>query len=247
MKRRKRKRFAYVIARPLKSVGRLSFLSDGKFPLCHWALLVTNSRPELETDRADSPIEAQSIMHCHLQGTLFELHRSPDGLNPNIIEDFKLEKWCNAWGFAISKYAGETRVSDQNLSNTGEVTSERCSLCIASEILRSHPDYNGYKNNCQNFVVYLLQFACPEYTAPQTIRDFVKNLTPISLLLDASAEKDSQRSTSSLMWPYALTRDHRGESSRSNWPFSSYPILIIDYHESNGELTTYTILVVLFY
>lgn len=133
MKRRKRKRFVYVIARPLKNAGSLDFLSDGKYHLCHWALLVTHSRPELGTNPKDSLMGAQSSTRRHLQGTLFELCRSPNGLNFNIVEDFKLEKWWNEWSFVMCKYAGETRVSNQNLSDEGEIYNLSVTLTIYSK------------------------------------------------------------------------------------------------------------------
>jgi hypothetical protein len=47
---------------------------------------------------------------------------------------------------------------------------------VASKITRTHPDYNGYTNNCQNFVRYLLAFACQESVTPNTIELAVKSL-----------------------------------------------------------------------
>jgi hypothetical protein len=45
-----RKRSVYILARPIKAAEKLSFLSEGKFPLCHWALLVSShSVSELHT------------------------------------------------------------------------------------------------------------------------------------------------------------------------------------------------------
>src|SRR5277367_1481381 len=48
--------------------------------------------------------------------------------------------------------------------------------CQADEIVKLHPNYSAFTNSCQNFVLYLLEFACPDsdITNPKT---FVKALT----------------------------------------------------------------------
>lgn len=48
----------------------------------------------------------------------------------------------------------------------------------ASRITRSRPDYDGYANNCQNFVRYLLEFACcdDDCESPMTIQDLVEDV-----------------------------------------------------------------------
>ena len=41
----------------------------------------------------------------------------------------------------------------------------------------SRPDYNAYTNNCQNFVVYLIEFACPSSCkTPKTIKEVIDTL-----------------------------------------------------------------------
>jgi hypothetical protein len=125
MKRRKKCRFVYMIARPPRSAGPWDLLFNGKSPLLHWALLVTDSRPELETHSTNSLIETQNILCCRLQGTRFELDPSPDGFRLNIIKEFKLENWCHEGSNVIVGYAGKTRSSDLNLSNTGKISSGR--------------------------------------------------------------------------------------------------------------------------
>ena len=47
---------------------------------------------------------------------------------------------------------------------------------LASEITKQYPNYDGYTNNCQNFVRYLLNYACPDCNAPATIQDKVRFL-----------------------------------------------------------------------
>jgi len=47
---------------------------------------------------------------------------------------------------------------------------------IAERIIRLHPEYHPYSNNCQNFVRYLLEFACPECDAPKTIQETLEGI-----------------------------------------------------------------------
>ena len=42
-------------------------------------------------------------------------------------------------------------------------------LTVGRIITQRYPDYCAYTNNCQNFVLYLLQFACADSTAPKCI------------------------------------------------------------------------------
>ena len=58
-------------------------------------------------------------------------------------------------------------------------------LRIAGKIIRDHPDYRFYTNNCQNFVLYLLNFACQEPVTPKTIK-----LSVNGMLEDLSLKAD---------------------------------------------------------
>jgi cold shock CspA family protein len=44
-------------------------------------------------------------------------------------------------------------------------------MCTAREITEIHPDYHFICENCQKFVLYLLQYACPGCSYPTTIED----------------------------------------------------------------------------
>lgn len=96
---------------------------------------------------------------------MIELVRLPGNINShNLIHDFGLEQWDDEWKYVAIRYVGDTYVSD------GELATE------ASKITRMYPDYDGYTNNCQNFVRYLLAFACQESVTPNTIELAVKSL-----------------------------------------------------------------------
>jgi len=47
---------------------------------------------------------------------------------------------------------------------------------VAYIITQQHPNHDGYTNNCQNFVQYLLNYACPGSFAPKTIQEFINDL-----------------------------------------------------------------------
>jgi hypothetical protein len=172
-----KKRSVFVIARRLQIAGPLSFSSDGKFPICHWGLFVTDSRHADVTSRWLKYRETRNPVDLPPRGTLFELVRSPDYKNShNKTPNFGPEEWEAEWGCAFIQYIGDTIVSDQDLSAEGNAQFLHL-LKIASKITRLHPDYDGYTNNCQNFVCYLLSFACENPLTPKTIELLVKNLS----------------------------------------------------------------------
>jgi hypothetical protein len=84
---------------------------------------------------------------------------------------------------------------------------------LASKITRMYPDYDGYTNNCQNFVRYLLAFACQESVTPNTIELAVKSLWA-DLTSNVCAAYGSVRGLS--IWSA-----HRGGASHTGGIFSS--------------------------
>jgi hypothetical protein len=113
--KKRRKRSVYIIARPTTVAGALSSLSQGKFPLCHWGLLVTrHSESELKTQclllNIDDNLESW--------GTLFELIRTEKGNKPQI-KDFGPTELLSQWGYACIAYVGKTKSSDYALSAHG--------------------------------------------------------------------------------------------------------------------------------
>src|SRR6266496_396384 len=60
---------------------------------------------------------------------------------------------------------------------------------IATHIIRSHPDYNAFTNNCQNFVLYLLQYACRQpHTTPKSFRDIARDFRKTPQLILSLAQ-----------------------------------------------------------
>jgi hypothetical protein len=119
--KRKRKRSVYIIARPLKAAGPLSVCSDGKFPVCHWGLLVTSRSREEVIVQWRKYCETTDPSHLPPWGTMIELSRLPDNTNVyNVSTDFGLHEWYKMWGPSISIwYVGETGASDSHLADRG--------------------------------------------------------------------------------------------------------------------------------
>lgn len=171
-KKRRKKRSVFVVARPLKVAGPLSFASEGKFPLCHWGLLISEADPTNITSRWETYCKTKDLSSRPPRGTLFELVRLGQRNTHNKREDFGLEVWDAEWGNISIQHVGKTALTDRELAEQGGphlVT--HAYYMVASIITQRYPDYHAYTNNCQNFVLYLLQFACEEFMAPKSISE----------------------------------------------------------------------------
>jgi hypothetical protein len=97
---KRRIRSVYILARPIKKAGQLGFLSEGKFPLCHWGLLV-------------SPYN-QREMQDHIRqgtqswGTIFEISLSLRGTHIPNIHTYSARTFSGDWQYACIAYVGET-------------------------------------------------------------------------------------------------------------------------------------------
>lgn len=120
-----RKRSVYVLARPIKAAGKLSFLSEGKFPFCHWALLVS-SHSESELQRRclmlNTPDSDNRTLINASWGTLFELFRTHDGQNlSHMITEFGATNLMSDWSYACIAYVGKTKYTDYRLCKEGNL------------------------------------------------------------------------------------------------------------------------------
>jgi hypothetical protein len=115
----RRKRSVYIVARPTTIAGHLSSLSQGKFPLCHWGLLITaHTETELKTRCLMLNFADIDTSALERWGTLFELIRTENGNKPQITE-FGPGDLLREWGHACIAYVGKTKSSDYNLSMEG--------------------------------------------------------------------------------------------------------------------------------
>ena len=118
-KKRRKKRSVFVVARPLKMLGPLSFSCDGKFPLCHWGLFVSEACSSEITSRWEDYQRTRNLSSRPPRGTLFELVRLGTRNTHNKREDFGLEVWDAEWGYIDIRYVGDTEVTDKDLSEYG--------------------------------------------------------------------------------------------------------------------------------
>src|ERR1700735_5432124 len=108
----RRKRSVYIVARPTTIAGNLSSLSQGKFPLCHWGLLVSaHTETELKTQCLMLNFADNDTSALERWGTLFELIRTENGNKPQIKE-FGPGDLLREWGHACIAYVGKTKSSD---------------------------------------------------------------------------------------------------------------------------------------
>jgi hypothetical protein len=110
-------RSLYVVARPIRKAGRLklSFLSEGSFPFCHWGLFVSYYNENELLEKMIQYSEDISDVGEPGMGTMFELQQTPQGNKPNVVSDFRL----SCWEQAVYAQVGETRLSDQDISDHG--------------------------------------------------------------------------------------------------------------------------------
>ena len=111
----------WLLARPLSWADwiiLIQWVSDGKYPLCHWGVLVTpidvteeNAFIQKLADSADTDIF----------GTVYELFRDASNQNSvNIKRPFTDAILRAEWPTFSAKYLGTTEMSYEQIENEGE-------------------------------------------------------------------------------------------------------------------------------
>ena len=114
------RRFVYVVARPIKKARNAASLSERKFSLCHWGLLVSPYNPrELQ----------QCIQHrpedCSRErvewGKLFEIFDDRGTIRLRVVDHFGLRQTLMPdWdGYACIMHLGRTRLQDGDITRYG--------------------------------------------------------------------------------------------------------------------------------
>jgi hypothetical protein len=121
-KRKRQPRYVYILGRPLWMATRLgvSFISDGKFALCHWGLLVT---PLDLNSMIDCLREFNNIKRSKHQnlGTLFELVREGRVNRWRTIQNFgEGDELHTDWTTMTIAYVGTTMSHDDVFEATGD-------------------------------------------------------------------------------------------------------------------------------
>ena|ERR1700693_3326879 len=119
----RKQRYVYVLGRPLTIADKfnLSFLSEGKLHLCHWAMLVTSlnlNQISEQLPRFDEVDRRRTKL-----GTLFELVRHIQDNEWQMIEDFgSLDELQTDWKVMSIAYVGKTRYSNEAIEAKGIMT-----------------------------------------------------------------------------------------------------------------------------
>ena len=121
VRRERSARSVYIVARPINKAGPLSPLSEGKFSLCHWALLIS----PINENELRSHIERQASSCCESRqsswGTLFEIFNVDGTVQVNVVEHFG-RHISPDWGYAYIMHLGETYLQDAKIVRHGEYT-----------------------------------------------------------------------------------------------------------------------------
>lgn len=112
-------RSIWVLARPIKAARGFSFLSEGKFPICHWGLLASDLSPLSFKLRWDSKERIESGADW---GTLFELVRDENDKNTvHEVEHFGANmEFVTEWKTVAIMFIGTTFLRDADLSAQGK-------------------------------------------------------------------------------------------------------------------------------
>jgi hypothetical protein len=185
-------RHIYLLARPIQAAGVFSILSHGKFPLCHWGVLLSELR-DLEKDYyreysgsylsiSNRSVDWASRVTPLKWGSLFELCRDPltNQNKAHVVYNFGHTHLQDDWKSFCLRKIGVTTYHDGEIFAEGSsppyLSGVHTNDPLAASITSTYPHYDGYSNNCQNFVLYLLDYLCPGASLPDSIQGLVNGL-----------------------------------------------------------------------
>lgn len=117
----KRRRSVYIVAKPLEGAHQLSFLSEAKFPLCHWALLISPYDERGLYDHILCQTNRPGLSKDGSWGTLFEIFQTDSKRHKvHIVRQFG-RKLSPEWSYACIAYVGETHLPDSKISHHGKI------------------------------------------------------------------------------------------------------------------------------
>jgi hypothetical protein len=115
----------WLLARPLlctSFIPPLTSLSDGKYPLCHWAVLITN----LSVDYIQQHFENRYSSGGQSLGTLYELQRADSHQYSVNIIPFPASALRSEWRRVSNQWLGVTTKSNDEISVAGSRQYLRC-------------------------------------------------------------------------------------------------------------------------
>lgn len=119
----------FVLARPLEGTI-YSAVASGVFPLCHWAVLVTDTDKNAVTikhllERLQRP-GAVSVHDYTRLGMIHQMFRNRDGITSRRAESpFTIHDLIREFPRFSITFAGETRCSDHQISRFGMAVADR--------------------------------------------------------------------------------------------------------------------------
>ena len=116
-------RFVWIFARPLQfaTIFGSQFVSHGKYPFCHWGILVT-SLDFIAAQKFLTEIETREA-ECEdtILGDMWELFRGEDNTNTiDVTRAFKLSNVKEEWSVFSAEPLGTTMMTDEEIQNEGK-------------------------------------------------------------------------------------------------------------------------------
>ena len=113
----------WLFARPLSwadFIIALQWVSDGKYPLCHWAVLVTHMDITANDEFMRRDLAQASSSGNTDWGIMYELRRNDINQNTvNIIRPFSPAALQAEWRLFSAKYIGTTEMSHDQIELEG--------------------------------------------------------------------------------------------------------------------------------
>jgi hypothetical protein len=120
-------RTVWVLARPIKAAQWLAFLSEGKFPLCHWAILVSDLN---FVDFTVLWASKKRVCRRDSWRTLFELYRDENNINKShMVEELGVNReFLDEWCTVFVAFMGTTHDTDLEIYHQGATFYGRADL-----------------------------------------------------------------------------------------------------------------------
>lgn len=115
----------WLFARPLSwadFIIALQWVSDGKYPLCHWGVLITHLDITANDEfmRRTQHISSTEVLDF---GIMYELRRNDINQNTlNVIHPFSTASLQTEWRLFSAKYIGTTEIMHEQIELEGTLT-----------------------------------------------------------------------------------------------------------------------------
>ena len=109
----------------------------------------------------------KSIFEGAQLGDVYELSRDGSRTEVNVTSPF-LIKHLREWPMVSLRLVGGTSDTNEEIELKGLLLIK---LYLKIAALRFNPTYHLYKNNCQNFVKFLVEAICNTHVSLETIQD----------------------------------------------------------------------------